>query len=177
MFKPLAIFALLFACSPVGDPDVEVAPLSLTPSTEAWALAERSAGLWYEASGIEIPFSTNGIPVELQDQVFDRGEEICGGTTVTRGRESGKFFSIDLIAIAVKPSVGCRSNIGVMTHELGHVLCEYGIDEEAPNGCHLKERALMGSGNGSEEVTRPDELSLELVCSRANCSVFRPFPL
>jgi hypothetical protein len=161
---------LLTAC---GAP-VDHGPIALSPSDDTRELVERAASEWTQATGIDILIGAGGIPVTAAEEALDEdGNPACGITPVRRGKRSREFRAIERVVIAMRPPAGCpRWQTGrTMLHEIGHVVCEFGVDGDPENGCHSETGLMATKANETQGI---DGASLEVVCAHATCTRFEP---
>jgi hypothetical protein len=167
-----ALLALvLLAC---GAP-VDHGPIILSPTPETRELVEHAASEWIASTGIPVLIGAGGIPVSTSsDEVVDmHGVSVCGFTEVTRMKQSHEFVRIERVLIATRPPPGCPGwQTGhTVLHELGHVVCNHGVDELTANDCHSPEGLMATHANGTDTI---DAVSLDVVCSYAPCAWIDP---
>ena len=161
---------LLVACGAPEDPS----ELVLTPTDDLRELVEQAAPQWSQPTGIDIRIGAGGIAVETAEETFGPdGKPVCGITPVRRGKYTHDFQAIERVVIATKPPPGCpgwKTGRAVL-HELGHVVCEWGVDELPENHCHSVTGLMAQKANDTKTI---DAESLETVCRYAACARFEP---
>jgi hypothetical protein len=168
-----AAFVLAVLLAACGEP-IEHGPIVLSPDADTLQLVEQAALQWTAATGIPVLIGEGGIPVSTAEQVVDmHGVSVCGFTEVTRMKHSQEFVRIDRVLIATRPPPGCpgwQTGYTVL-HELGHVVCNHGVDELTANDCHSAEGLMAEHANDTDTI---DAASLDVVCSYAPCAWIEP---
>lgn len=167
--KQMALIGLwLFGCSAAGGgPGHVVPPLVLSPAGIDPQLVVSHAQRWGSATGLTIEVGDGGAPVAFGPMLYERN----AGETAVKWR-SGAPSEILWIHIDERRDHDHSLVSHILLHEMGHAVCEHGINRQAENRCHSKDRGLMHES--ADSVSCIDAASLATVCSHRGCHVFVP---
>lgn len=135
-------------------------------SAELLPAAQAQGARWAAATGCPVTFSEAGIPVTLEQELFnDEGTEVWGATHVkTRGGVFTRCVSVQVSRAATAPEL-------TLGHELGHCL---GAARGGTDGAGHTEYGIMKAWHDPESDYRLNAEALELVCSSVPCRAFNP---
>lgn len=159
--KVIAIILLLgvAGCAQSGELSVQAEPNKVfQPSAQlvtdvVWELAE--------ATGLDLQFAEDGVPIAFPDRVFHEGVEVCG-KTYTHITPSFDITSQEVFIATAPHLERCGSLRHTLQHELIHVMNPF-VD-------HV-ERGLFSTTD--KHVEGFDTASLEVVCAEQPCQWVR----